>query len=222
MDVLSVQEAAERLGIAPQRVRALIRAGRLPARRLGRAWAIQPADPGWDSRPRKPGRPLRAANAWALLAILDGGSPGWIDPAVRSRLRKRARDPQWVESALIYGEQRSSIHRWRLLPPDLERIKKSFPLVLSGLSADDPGIDVVPVSAELDAYLDRSALSGIRRQFHPLESSEAPNLILRIPSIDWILHLRHAPSSVVAADLLDHLDPRVHRAAHRLLKQLGP
>lgn len=222
MDEISVAEAADRLDIAPQRVRALARAGRLSARRLGRAWAIRQPQRGWESQQRKPGRPLAAANAWALLAILDGASPDWVDPAVRSRLRKRARALGQVESALRYCEPRSDLHRLKVLPPDLGRIRKLVSMVPSGLSAEDPGIDVLSVSPELDGYVNGRDLEAVRRRFHPLESPEAPNLILRVPSNDWILQQERAPSSVVAADLLDHSDPRVARAAHRLLSRLIP
>jgi len=39
---VTTAEAAERLGTTPARVRALIRAGRLRAVKLGRRWAVNP------------------------------------------------------------------------------------------------------------------------------------------------------------------------------------
>lgn len=220
MDYLSVKEAAEALGVAPQRVRALVGAGRLPGQRLGRAWAIASRDLE-AARSRRVGRPLAAANVWALLVLLDGSFPDWIGPAARSRLRKRASDRDWVEAALRHSEPRSIVHEWRVLASDLERIVDSYPLVRAGLSADDAGIDVVPVGVELDAYVRRPVVSSIRRMVRPLEAADGPNLVLRVPSHDWILlHQERAPSSVVAADLLDHPDPRVARAARRLLREL--
>jgi hypothetical protein len=135
-------------------------------------------------------------------------------------LRKKARDANWVQLALRYSEPRAVIHEWRVLPPDLERIRERFPLVASGLAADEEGIDVIPVSPHVDAYVDDRALAEIRREFHPLESSEAPNLRLRVPSMDWIFNRGKAPSPVIAADLLDDPDPRIQRAARRLLREL--
>ena len=61
-DLLTIQEAADRLGVSRWRIYALIRAGRLPAIKLGRDWIVQPADlqlvadrkPGYPAgRPRK-------------------------------------------------------------------------------------------------------------------------------------------------------------------------
>jgi excisionase family DNA binding protein len=216
-----VREAAEQLGVAPRRVRALIQDGRLPARRLGRSWAIDSSEDSWDGGSRRPGRPLRSANAWALLAILHGSSPDWVAPAVRSRLKKRASDRAWVEAALRHGEPRADVLRWRVLAPDLERIPLEFPLIPGGLSANDPGIDVLPIGAEVDAYVSPRIVSSIRSRFRPLESADASNLILRVPSDEWVLQQERAPSSVVAADLLDHPDPRVSRAARRLLRDLA-
>jgi excisionase family DNA binding protein len=56
---LSTAEAAERMGMTTSGVRRLILTGRLPARKLGRDWIIQPADlrtvkKSNAGRPRKP------------------------------------------------------------------------------------------------------------------------------------------------------------------------
>jgi excisionase family DNA binding protein len=44
MEFLTTKEAAERLGITPRRVQALIEAGRLPAQKFGRDYMIKEAD----------------------------------------------------------------------------------------------------------------------------------------------------------------------------------
>jgi len=57
MALLTTAQAAERLGVGPDRVLKLIRAGRLPATKLGRDWLIEEADLE-RVRDRKVGRPL--------------------------------------------------------------------------------------------------------------------------------------------------------------------
>jgi excisionase family DNA binding protein len=58
---LSTAEAAERLGISERRVRVLVNEGRLPARKLGHQWIIDPDDLERDAvRKRSPGRPPKA------------------------------------------------------------------------------------------------------------------------------------------------------------------
>ena len=54
--LLSTRDAATRLGITTRRVVALIRAGRLPALRVGRTWVIREADLELVKE-RRPGRP---------------------------------------------------------------------------------------------------------------------------------------------------------------------
>ena len=54
--VLTTTQAAERLGVTPRRVAALITAGRLPANQFGGSWMIQEADLALVAE-RKVGRP---------------------------------------------------------------------------------------------------------------------------------------------------------------------
>lgn len=62
LDVLNTSEAALALHVSPDRVRKLIAANRLPARKLGRDWAINRADLARVAQ-RRPGRPPRAGPA---------------------------------------------------------------------------------------------------------------------------------------------------------------
>ena len=54
--VLTTTQAAEKLGVTPRRVAALITAGRLPANQFGGSWMIQEADLALVAD-RKVGRP---------------------------------------------------------------------------------------------------------------------------------------------------------------------
>jgi len=55
--MLTIAAAATRLGVDPSRVRLLVRKGRIPASRFGRAWMIAEADLlAYQPRPQgKPG-----------------------------------------------------------------------------------------------------------------------------------------------------------------------
>ena len=55
---LTTKSAAERLGVTPGRVRALITAQRLPATKAGRDWLINEADLALVAE-RKPGAPRK-------------------------------------------------------------------------------------------------------------------------------------------------------------------
>lgn len=59
MKPIGTAEAARRLGVTADRVRALIKAERLPAKKLGRDWFIEPEDLALVKN-RKPGRPRKS------------------------------------------------------------------------------------------------------------------------------------------------------------------
>jgi hypothetical protein len=95
-------------------------------------------------------------------------------------------------------------------------------LVRTGLSARAPSIDIhFDLRRDgIDAYVSSQYLRTLRSSLHPIESSEAANAVLRVPLGDeWILDQPVAPSAVVAADLLDHSDPRVARSARRVFER---
>jgi excisionase family DNA binding protein len=57
-NLITSKEASEELGVSVRRVLALINAGKLPAKKLGRDWVIRKSDLGLV-RVRKPGRPAK-------------------------------------------------------------------------------------------------------------------------------------------------------------------
>lgn len=62
MEPITTKEAAKRLGVTPRRIRKLITDKRLPAKRVGRDWLIDPR--GLKAvEDRKTGRPKKIAAA---------------------------------------------------------------------------------------------------------------------------------------------------------------
>jgi excisionase family DNA binding protein len=218
---MSVDEAARRLDVVPQRVRVLIAEGRLPAQRVGRRYVLDRADVDRFARaPRIRGRPLNAANAWALLALLA------LLPDEQSLAERPARSVGRIQSlvgqghkpvlaALRSSEPRAALHMWRVLPGDVDALLEDPGLVKSGLSANARAINVryEPARDGVDAYVSGSHLRALERKLHPIVGSNEANVLLRVPQgAGWILDEPVAPLSVVGADLLDHEDARVARA----------
>ena len=206
--------------MSPRRVRALIGSERLPAVKLGRSWAVDRSMLRSHGR-RRSGRPTSADNAWALLALLNGSEAPWADVFSRSRLKRRLLNREWLEKALESSEPRSAIYSWRILPSDLPKLKDCG-LVRSGLAAQIPGLDVVPMDNAVDGYLSSKALAQLEKKLKPAKSPDNPNIVLRVPSQPWILNEGPvAPPAVVAADLLAHPDSRVARAGRKLLQTIA-
>ena len=220
MHLISVDEAAEALGVSPRRVRALIGSERLPAVKLGRSWAVDGSMLRSHGR-RRSGRPISADNAWALLALLSGSEAPWADVFSRSRLKRRLLNREWLGRALESSEARSAIYRWRILPSDLPKLK-DYGLVQSGLAAQIPGLDIVPMDNAEDGYVSSKALGQIEKKLQPAKSPDNPSVVLRVPSQAWVLSQGPvAPPAVVAADLLAHPDSRVARAGLKLLQTIA-
>ncbi len=217
MDLWSSQDAAHRLGLSPRRVRALARAGKLKAHKIGSRWILEPVS---AAREPRAGRPVSAAIAWAILALLSGARPDMVHPSALSRLKRRMRDLEWVLRSLQHGEPRARVVHWRVLPADIPRILKKRGLVLTGLSAITREIDLVPSSEEVDTYVSSDMIRAIERQFQPAKEPDQPNLTLRVPNQPWILGFSRAPVAVVSADLLLSPDARAVRAGREALKRL--
>ncbi len=90
---VSVAEAAEVLGVHPQRVHQRIREGSLPAEKIGNQWSVEMNDLRRIRRHARPGRPLSSKSAWDLLAVVAGDRvASELSPSARSRARSRLRN----------------------------------------------------------------------------------------------------------------------------------
>jgi excisionase family DNA binding protein len=224
-DLLSIPDAAERLGLSSRRVRALVESGKLPADRIGSRYVVSRSDLGRYQRSRSPaGRPISGDNAWGLLALLSWSEAWWLGASAQWRFRRVIENgAKAVEDALLRSAPRSEISRWRVLPSDLSKLRLEENLVLSGLASGDPGINVpyLPERDPLEAYVSEGDLRALSHRLKPSEDSANPNLLLRVPVHPWVLaHGPVAPPSVVAADLLEHPDARVARAGRQILRGL--
>lgn len=89
---VSVAEAAQILGVHPQRVHQRIRQGSLPAEKVGNQWVIEMSDLRRVRHHAGPGRPLSTKSAWDLLAVAaNDQAAARLSPSARSRARSRLR-----------------------------------------------------------------------------------------------------------------------------------
>ena len=210
--MLSIQEYAERAGISPQAVRKRIRTGRLPARKVGRAWVI--ADDVDAPRPQRPGRKLSAATFDELAAYLDSAEVG-LHPDKLRRARERASLiarhglPQITEYA---RRPDLHVHRFRADDADVAELRVDPRLELTGISHPDAEV----YGASVDAYVSSETLDDIEL-FHMLDPAKRreANIVLRVQDPPPRARRLH-----VIADLLDDHHARSITEAERLLSQL--
>jgi excisionase family DNA binding protein len=229
---IAVRDAAERLGVSEPRVRQLLASGDLAGRRLGRAWLVSAESVARmrERGVRLPGRPLGPRRAWALLDLLAGGDAAWLASPARSQLRARLRGladaPPGQWRGALRG--RSEVLSCRVHPAATPRLVGHEGVLPAGLAVlAGRSFDLVIAEHVIDqAYVDPAlwpALSSSLaiRPAGPDHPEMAPNLTIFLPRIAWPFQGRgELPDAVLAADLLDSVEPRAVRAGAQRLGEL--
>jgi excisionase family DNA binding protein len=211
---IDVQQAADRLGVHPSRVRALLRRGELSGRRLGSRWLVTEEDVarlvGHGARGTRPPSPARA---WGLLHLLQGRDPGWLSPVARSQLRARVRELVGADAArwrtLLRG--RSDVLRLYGHPAAIRRLLADPHVVAAGAQvAAAAGIDLVVTDAVAEAYVREDHAKRLIDALALLDRPGQVNLLLRVPRQVWPFDdgRNAGGAAVLAADLLEAAEPR--------------
>lgn len=222
---VSVREAAVRMGVSPQRVRFLANAGRIPARKLGRDWAID-IDRLDREEPTKrgAGRPLSARSCWAILHLLDGRPPEGLSRSELIRARKRLRAVAQVAPGDLSA--RAQIQRFVVHRGLRDRLASDPRLVLGGASAASHYRAGLAALAEIEGYIKAGDVDRIVSDYAllPPSAGARANAVLRVPAPGWPFNdvERIASRPVVAMDLIDAGDERSVRAGRKLLADLVP
>lgn len=229
--VATVSEAAERLGVLPQRVRALAQAGELGAVRAGGIWLID-AD-SLAKRELMAGlgvtaastRPWSRSMAWAAMRFLDDDAAllSHLDRKGRYRLRQRLREPDPAR-LLSAVRNRARVLRVSVHPSRAARLRRL--VVPSGVTgAGMHGVGLTGDDA-VDGYLSADALAVARDALQVRDSATGVHLLRLVDDGQLLEDLGVAPRLAVAADLLDHavkngaVDGRVVSALRALLAEV--
>ncbi len=220
-----VARAAVELGVSASRVRDLVAAGQLDAVRPGhellvdedsirrRLYVVRPAA----------GRPLSPRMAWAVLWLASARQPTWVSPAELSRARRYLRERSLKAWPRLLGN-RAEVHRGRMLPGTIERLRDSSGVSAGGISAVGYyGLDLLPAGDEYEFYLESDRFAQLKASHRIMLDADRPNVVLRVPALaepDLVAE-PVVPLAVVAADLLDDGGERGNRAAMQLLARLG-
>jgi excisionase family DNA binding protein len=164
-DSVPVGEAAQRLGISEQRVRAMIASGRLPAEKLGGVWWISQRALACERfAAPSPGRPFTAAHAWAALVLASGENDlSWISRQSRWRIRSALRS-SGVEGLSGRLVNRGAPHAYQAHPGELSYLAEEPEVMRTGPSAADAHGLGLHGSDELHAYVPAAALDRIRSE----------------------------------------------------------
>ena len=224
MSVVSVQEAARRLGASPAWIRRKAADGELVAYRLGREWAIDEQGLG-RLRRRPEGRPLGPRSCWLLLFAVSGADAHGLAPSRVDRQRSRERARRLIADGFSEADlaSRAELQRFRGSPDQVASLLRDNRVVRSGISAAaELGSSLLDSAREFEGYVRDQDLSAVVRELRlePAPLGEHGRILLRVPQSAWPFpdDLRVAPRGVVAADLSESHDPRSRDAADELLR----
>jgi excisionase family DNA binding protein len=235
-EVLSVHEAADIMGVSMQRVRQMISAGQIAARRSSAGWLI-PAGAVAD-RPGSlhQGRPSAPRTVWSALALLAAasdlaaGSAGDGDMSAAQvvsdrKVRHRVLhllagmpdpaidDTPWRRFLSSRGEAR----RLWAHPGVLDRLAADPKVSSGGTGAALAGLDGLTAGAkQLELYVRDAEVDEVIHRYRMREDRNGPvNLVIVPSSVPADLAPRGGrpvPAPAAAADLLEEEDPRARHA----------
>lgn len=236
-DVLSVREAASQLGISSQRVRQLISAGTLPARRSSAGWLVRAdAIAGREQRAR-PGRPVSPRTAWAALWMLSAAlEPDPAAPDVGVKPDRRLRH-HVLRLLSAMPDPADDPGRWRLLlasrghrermwahPGLLPRLIDDPQVTLGGSTAAARAGDGLSDIPERDLYVDEGDARQVIARYRLRPDPDGQVRLHVVPaSVPRELspgHAQRMPAAAAAADMLDEEDPRARRSAQLQLRAM--
>lgn len=226
-DMVTAAQAAERLGVNPSRVRALIAAGTLTATRAGSQWLVDV-----DSLDRQceltvagaTGRPFAPRIAWAAAALCDSRRDG-LGPNERTRLRHRLAGVDVEGSNTCAQVQRwlarraLSVCRYRIGERDVTELLGADGVLATGIStvqAYDLGLGS---GGFADAYVDERVHRKLVKDFVLIESVRG-NLTLRTTDsrlFAAVFESKVAPRLIAGVDLVEDTDTRTRAAGCALV-----
>lgn len=231
MGAVSVAQAAERLGVSVPRIHQRIADGSLVAQRIGSQWVLDERSLLHVQERNRPGRPLSARSAWAVIAVSEddrgrvrsGGPAAWARARSQyQRLLEPAAAPvRSEEAAADIAVSLRSVFRNRAR----RLLLRAAPDDLADLRADHRWVMLVDLgpsgiaSADVEGYLEDNAVAGVIRDFLLVEAADDANVVLHV-----IADEQHAyPESRLrlAADLAEHRGPREEARAAVLLHELA-
>jgi excisionase family DNA binding protein len=206
VDLLSLDDVAQSLGISRRRVQALVERGQLPASRVGRVWLVEAADVRQRSRSTaKRGRPVKASTALTMLAEKVLPKKDSAQDAFRRLVLPRAE------------HREGYVH-----PSVVSQLRRGEQFVLGGRdAADEAGLPVGPAVDELDIYLRGTAFDALLVEHVVSFEAAKPNLHLHIvPDEAWPFQpfQRVVPLLVSWLDLADRGDRAERLVREQLLR----
>jgi hypothetical protein len=206
MELLTVADAAQRLGVTTRRVQHLVANGTL--RMITRGVVDETSVERYlASRGGFRWRPWSEPTAWGAVALLSGRDAAWMGESQRSRLRGRLRALGARELA-GRARGRAVVSRYTGHTSTAGRLRGQ--VVDTSAAAEALGLTA---TASVDGYVAAAELDGLVAR-HGLIRDDAGPFTLRATGmpLDVVADLARSGPVVAALDLAESLDVRERRA----------
>ena len=213
---IGVKEVAAQLGVTERRVRQLIDAGSLPARRVAGRLLVEEAG---IPRSRPVARPMSPRIAWALIHLLSNEPVEDISDRELSRLEGKYRSLLASPTPAIllrsWLRSRAQLLRVAVSPSGIAGLLEDPRLCPSGIS---DARSEISAGREAEAYVRPGDVEQLMAD-HLMAALNPPNAWLHV--VDRPLE-RPVPLGLVIADLADHDRAREDARVIELLRDAGP
>jgi excisionase family DNA binding protein len=225
---ISVRDAAAQLRIDESRVRRMLRDRDLVGHRMGGMWLVNADDVArrvafaLPSGHRPGGRPMSARRAWGLLDLLDGGHAVWLSPSDRSQVRAQVRKLTGADAARWRAalRARSEIVPAAGHPAAVGHLGQESDVRRAGPSeAAAQGLNLLVLHERPELYVRPEAWPALQARYGLRVSPRDPALLIHLPRDGWWPSGDRLSALVLAADLLEHPEPRGVSAAVALLNE---
>lgn len=231
MGVVSVAQAAERLGVSVPRIHQRIGDGSLVAERVGSQWVVDERSLLRVQERNKAGRPYSAGSAWALIAASDGDRDQTRPDSVPPSARVRAQLKRLLDPALLSAGDEAAVSD---LAASLRSVfrKRAERRMFRAAAADLPDlrsdvrwamvVDLGPsgiAAADVEGYLAEAQVDGVARDYLLVDADSDANVVLHV--IPDGQHPYPGSRLRLAADLAAHRRPREDALAVELLHEVA-
>jgi len=199
-DLLSVADAAERLGVDQSRVRQLLRAGELAGAKVGRQWFVSRISfAERDAHRPLHGRPMSPGTAWAVIRQIEDDDP----PPAPQRIRDAAL--RSLDSLARAVRRRALLEQYYIHPSEIRRVLADPAVVHGGIVAGEAAGAAINVAEPYDVYIPDSSLTNFVDRYAAMPERAGANVTAHVVADDaWPF----ARDQTVAGPLVAWLDLR--------------
>ena len=221
-DVVPLAEAATRLEMSPEKLRELVHAGEVVARRQAKRWVVPVSEVRrLEGLPRPEGRPFSVDAAWAMLAMLSGHAVE-LSASRRSQLRRSLLDRDLND--LAGRLRRRASRQLKFAHPDrLVALVDDKRTVLTGWAgAEQAGASLLSGRDEsIEVYVHQANIDTLERDFGFVDPVEVANVVVRLVADRLPIPQQQgvAAAPVVGLDLLESGDPRGRRTGRAMFAE---